>query len=217
MRSHIVSTVAVSALAVGFLAGRVLSQEEPAAPAEASEEAVMKVLEERRALTDEHRQLAAFAGEWDLEVLMFHSPGEPQRSHAKSSARSLLGGRYVVEEIEGDFFGMQFQGLALSGYDKQRGKWVASWVDNYSTAIQPWEGTMEGAVLTMTAPSEEWMGQVYTPKSVTRHLGADHLVYEHFAVLPEGQEWKKMEIRYTRRGAEPLADWTQGPPPAEDE
>jgi hypothetical protein len=204
--------------AVAFSAGRVLSQDEGGQGGAGQD--MTALLAEHRKTVEQHEEMARWAGVWDGDITMYMDPTQPTRSRGTTTSKSVLGGRYLFEETEGEFGGMAFEGFAIQAYDKKKQKYVTVWVDNFGTGIGTFEGTREGDVITLLGPPEEWGGMTYSPKGVVRRLGPDHHTYTMFGVLPSGVEFKMMEIRYTRRGHAPLEEWPTeepaAPPPAAD-
>src|SRR5689334_13144499 len=80
---------------------------------------------------EQHKQLAALAGSWDVSVKMWLDPTkEPGESKAGSETQVIMGGRYVEEKVTGDFGGMTFLGQGLFGYDNLQKKYTYTWIDN---------------------------------------------------------------------------------------
>jgi hypothetical protein len=128
---------------------------------------------------------------------------EPTVSKATAEMHLLLGGRYLQQTVKGEMMGMPFEGIGCTGFDNIKQKYVATWMDNFGTAISIMSGTADqtGTVITMWGAMDEPMtGERDKPvKYVTRLIGKDKHTFEsHDLVLPEGQT-RVMEIVYTRK------------------
>lgn len=81
-----------------------------------------------------HRALAALAGDWTFSIRMRMGPDAPwTQTTGKAGFRSVLGGRYLLEETAFEMMGMQFEGLQILGYDNLTQEYTALWMDTLST------------------------------------------------------------------------------------
>src|SRR5439155_6493988 len=54
----------------------------------------------------EHQRLAKLAGKWKLQFTSWFAPGAPpQKSEGTAEFKTVLGGRYVQQEVKGDMAG----------------------------------------------------------------------------------------------------------------
>jgi Protein of unknown function (DUF1579) len=114
----------------------------------------------------EHKALAAMAGEWDITTKYRMGPNEGwQDGKATCTYKSVMGGRWVIQEFKSEFGGMPFEGLQILGYDNMKKKYVSSWRDNFSTWAVHTEGTAsaDGKTITLTGQMVDLM----TPKGRT--------------------------------------------------
>lgn len=132
------------ALGLAFLAGRSTSPAAitPAAQPEGqmSPEQVKAMMAEGAAKTAEHETLARFIGAWNAEAGFLAAPGaEPETSRMTADFRPILDGRFIQNHYKGTFRFMgadiPFEGYGVLGFDKHRGLYVTSWVDNLSTSL----------------------------------------------------------------------------------
>ena len=63
----------------------------------------------------EHARLTALAGTWDVEMTFKFRPTAPDPDQGTSTIRSLLGGQFIEEKIEGVLNGTPFTTLAWTG------------------------------------------------------------------------------------------------------
>jgi len=183
-------------------ADQAFSQEKPAAKTGQPDpmlEAWMKV----SLPGSEHQRLASLAGSWTGTVKMWMDPAKPPTESTCTAERHwILGGRFLQEEVKGQFQGQPFQGMGLMGYDNLQKKYTWVWVDSMSTAITTSLGTADasGKVLTFTrAETDPITGKKFKAKDVVHLTGPDQQLLEMFKKEPGGKEIKVMEISLTRK------------------
>jgi hypothetical protein len=148
-----------------------------------------------------HKALEPYAGRWSMKVRMFQ-PGQPMNeSDATSEAKWVMEQRYLTDETSGNFMGMPFKGMGLSGYDNLKKKYVSTWVDNMGTGIMLSEGTYDAAKKTFTYRSEmpDLMAGKYNQSRMTdTWTDNDHHTMRMYGPGLDGKEMMHMEIAYTR-------------------
>lgn len=154
---------------------------------------------------ENHKLLEYMVGDWTYTSKMWdcRAPeAPPQESAGVATSRAIMGGRYFISEHSGQFMGEQFEGIATTGYDNYRKKFVGTWVDNMGTGIMNMEGTYSPATRTFTFNSEmdDFIGG--GPKIKIREtiklVDKDTHVLEWFETR-DGKEVKTMEITYKRK------------------
>ncbi len=152
---------------------------------------------------EEHAQLAKRAGEWNLHGKMWPYPGVPaEEFDATSSIKSVMGGRYLFEETEGEFLGEKFQGFGIGGFDNLTHEYVGTWIDNMGTGIMLFRGTAstDGKVIQYTSEHPDLMnGRYKTVRTIETITDDDNFVVSMYDTTPDGQEFKMMEMSYTRK------------------
>lgn len=151
---------------------------------------------------EEHDHLAAMSGTWDIEVTMWMDPtGEPVVETGTSVARIAMEGRYLVEDVTSVFMGQPFEGHGITGFNNVTGDYEAIWIDNHSTAIHSYRGSIdEAGDLVMTGTyTDPATGQEKESRGVLRFVSSDEMMYEAYEFGPQGEEWKVMEITYRKR------------------
>lgn len=146
--------------------------------------------------------VAQLAGEWDCLVKFQTVPGQPwMESHATASSKMIYDGRYLQEEVTGEFSGMPFHGMGILGFNNLSKQYQGTWIDNMSTQIETLVGTYDSSkkTFTMNADLDDPMtGKRTHNKQVTVINSADKHTSEFFEVSDDGKEKKVMEITYTR-------------------
>jgi hypothetical protein len=151
---------------------------------------------------EHHQHLARFAGKFEYTSKMWMEPGAPpMESKGTSNAKMVMGGRYLQDYVDGNFAGMKFEGMGLTGFDNLSGEYTFAWIDNMSTTIMRGSGTcsgggnvitLEGTVLAPGEPEPLPFKQVMTYVDDNSHK------MEWYMPSERGEMFKTMELVYTR-------------------
>jgi len=206
---RIVLCATVLVAGVGLITSQVASQEKGDEKAKkqapSSEKDEMMAAWMKYAMPGEHHAyLKPMTGRWDQVVKMRWVPDVPMTEHKGTCENKwILGGRFLMQEIEGELMGDQpFEGLGFVGYDNYKKKYVAMWIDTMSTMMFTMEGrySQSEKVFTFTGEYDDAMtGKKKKSRSVTRFIDNDKYVEEMFMDGPDGKEFKMMEITYWRK------------------
>ncbi len=151
---------------------------------------------------EHHAHLQKMVGRWKAESTFWTEPGAPPvKSQGTAEIRSILGGRFIQTEYEGEFMGSEFTGLGIDGFDNMKQKHVGVWIDSVGTLIMVFEGTCEdgGRVVTTVGPYTDPMTGVRKEmKTVVTMVDDDRYTYVGYDRDPDGNETKTMEVTYTR-------------------
>lgn len=201
-RRAVPAVLVVAALC--FASGAWAQQDPPAAEQQMSPEKAAEMAAWQQAMTPgpQHQALAAMAGEWELDLTMWMEPGaEPMKSVASASRRMTFDGRFLEEEVTGEFMGQPFLGRAVTGYDNASGKWWSTWIDNHTTGLMVSEGDWDEESNTYTMVSTATDPTSGAKRQVEGTLvvhSADHEVHEMWEERG-GTRYKSMEIVYRRK------------------
>ncbi len=201
-----VSCCLAAALAVGFFAGRVASDEpgkKGPPKMSAEEEAMMKKMAELGSPGPHHKYLEPMAGSWETTTRFWMAPGqEGEATKGVCKRKWILGGRFMTEEMEGSVMGQPFNGFGITGYDNISKQYISSWADSMATGMMSSTGSCDsnGKTFTYTGECNDCMtGQLKKYKMVTRVLSESKHVFEMYDKDPEGREFKSLEVTYTRK------------------
>jgi hypothetical protein len=151
----------------------------------------------------EHKRLDDLAGTFTYTMKAWMEPGQPpNESTGTSESKWILGGRYLSQDVTGNFAGMPFYGHGLIGYDNAQKKYISVWVDSFGTGVSHGVGTADAGGKVITYFREDFdpfAGQRVKSKDVVRIVDKDHHEMDMFKILPDGKELKVMELRYTRK------------------
>jgi hypothetical protein len=183
------------------------------APAGQPDEAqMMAMMMELAKPGENHKLLQNGVGTWTYKVKFWMNPDPavpPSESTGTTVARSVMGGRYVISEHtgkmtmpgpDGKVMDMDFNGMAVEGYDNVKKKFLSTWVDNMGTGIIYSEGDYDPATRTLTyhAEYEPMPGMKTKIREVIKITDKDHHTFEYYEERG-GKEVKTMEIVYTRK------------------
>lgn len=170
-------------------------QQEYASPAMAE---MMAAYEKAGMVTDHHKALEKMTGTWELTVKMWMDPAaEPTVSYATSESEMIFGGRFLAEEVTGDFMGQEFEGYGLTGFNNISGEYESTWADNMSTTLYRYTGTFnESGELILEGKNLDPMTGEAIPTWSTLRFEGDGMVVEGWEER-DGEKRKTMEIVYT--------------------
>jgi hypothetical protein len=179
------------------------ADEQPAAPEMTPEQkAMMEAWQRASEVRAEHRQLAAFAGNWNSRVSMWEAEGQPPTESAgKETTAVIYDGRYVESVYEGSFMGAPFTGRSFMGYDNLAGKYFVTWIDSMSTGFWIAYGDYDAA-----SKRYEFIGDMHDMMAPATKLkvrttvtveSPDAYTFDWYETR-DGKERKTMSIAYTR-------------------
>ena len=144
----------------------------------------------------EHEHLKKLEGTWNAKMKM----GDNE-TPATATYKMVCGGMWLMSDFQGEFDGQKFSGRGLDGYDPEKKKYVAVWVDSMSTRPMLLEGThdKEKKTTTMTGEAPGPDGKLAKHKMMTHMPDDDHMTFTMFIIDADGKENKVMTIEYTRK------------------
>ncbi len=204
-RTYLAGIVAVCATVL--VSAGLLAQEDPYGEMSPEQQEMMKAWMEYGTPGEHHEMLANRVGQWTLEGKMWEtSDAEPQPFTGTSTIKSVMGGRFFLEKIEGPgMMGMPFEGRSVFGYDNLTKTYFTFWFDNSGTGVHRYEGTSsgDGKTIHYTVDVPDVMaGQYKKARAIDRMIDDDHAVFTMYDTTADGDEFVSMEIRVTRKGAE---------------
>jgi hypothetical protein len=151
---------------------------------------------------EHHEHMAKLAGNWTSKATFWMEPGaEPTISEGTLEVTPIMGGRWMKSNLASEFMGQPFSGMGLDGYDNLSRKHIGIWIDSMGTMMMTFEGTCRdnGRVTTVYSEfTDPATGTEMTMKAVTTHIDDKSWKFDAYMSLPDGGEFKSMEILYTR-------------------
>ncbi len=152
--------------------------------------------------TEYHEVLAQHAGVWEGEATLWSwaDPTEPQmQATATVDAEIIMGGRFLVEEIEVEMGGRPLHAMVILGYSTAAGEYQAVGFDTNSTGMTRSTGrlTETGDIELHNTFVDQSSGQTVSRRKVLRVISEDEwleTVYE----MREGVERLVREVRFRR-------------------
>lgn len=133
--------------------------------------------------TKEHEFLKKFVGEWESTGKTVAAPGQESMTCAAKFHNKMLGGFWLVSEIESEMPGMtgtKFNAMQTLGYDPKSQKYVGTWVDGMTNHLWKYEGTVDktGKILTLEAEGPNFIkpGTTATFRDIYEFQSDDHIV-----------------------------------------
>jgi hypothetical protein len=98
----------------------------------------------------EHAWLEQLAGEWESHAEALAGPNNWVKTKGSEKGR-MHGGFWLIAEGETDMMGMKVKSVFTLGFDTDKKKYIATWVDNCLPHMWTYEGTLDpsGKVLTL--------------------------------------------------------------------
>lgn len=140
-------------------------------------------------------------GEWKSVSTFWMTPDAPaQTSEGTAKFSSIMGGRFVEQDFEGNMFGKTFKGRAWFGFNNASRQFENVWIDSESTGLLFMSGTKDSAgTINWSGPMiDPNSGQKVTIKAKTSWRDKNTMVYEMFENTSDGKEFRTLEVVYTR-------------------
>lgn len=193
------SVLAVTALSAGLVA----FADEPAAPTPEQMQAMMEAWMKNMTPGQQHADMQKFVGEWNYVMEDFTS-GTPMTMTGTSTHSLILGGRVLEMRTAGDYMGVAWEGLGLTGYDNTTGQYWSIWSDSMGTGVAVSYGTETepGVVTYKGSMTNPMTGKPIAFTTITKMPDADTGIFEmHMGnmMTGEGPEVLAMRITYTRK------------------
>lgn len=151
---------------------------------------------------EHHQHLAPFVGKWKGSVEMWMESGtEPIENESTSEVAWIMGDRFLVWQLTGDFGGMPWEGMSIEGYNNGDQRYEATWVDNFGTVMLAFQGSCSDGGKSremITEFSDAVGGGTIQYRTVYTWVDDDHFTYEAFMDKGDG-EFKNLEIAYERQ------------------
>ncbi len=179
----------------------VSARQDRAAPTEAApfDPAMMAKMAELATKGPAHAELERLVGEWE-DSYTVSMPGMPAfETKGTHTTKALLGGRYIMEEIQFDMMGMPMQGVTILGYDNLKKEYVSIWMDSMSTWPVSSRGPKNAAGEVETKGTMIDVAGERPFRMVWRHKSADQVEGDMYDTIPPQGEVLVMKISSQRK------------------
>jgi hypothetical protein len=172
------------------------------------QEKMMKLWEKYATPGENHKHLEYFVGKWESIHKIWEKPGtgdNPIIRHQEINVKSILGGRYLKAHIKfkEKVMGKSAEGIVITGYDNFKEEFFAISFSGMATGYFVTSGTLDksGKTRTETGIIHDYYitGKKIKVKGVTTIINRDKYVYQFYQPDSKGNEFKSMEIIYTRK------------------
>ncbi len=165
-------------------------------------EATMKAWQAFMTPGDAHKMLASATGTWHQDMTMWMAPDTPpEKSTSTAENKMILNGLYQQSTHTGNFGGMPFEGISVTGYDNAKKIFVSTWIDNMGSGMMYMEGTWDDANKTINMKGKQTdplTGKSIDIRETLKIVDDKNHVMEMFETR-EGKERKIMEIKMTKK------------------
>ena len=145
-----------------------------------------------------HNALARQEGEWTEEITIWtHDGAAPILNKAKVKIEMILGGRYQQGLHTGEFMGMPFEGVNLTGFDNITNKYCSTWIDNMGTGIMFSSGTMDTKTKSIQYYGEQAdpiSGKTIKIREIMTQISDGELHLDMYSTPLGGKEFRSMQI-----------------------
>ena len=148
---------------------------------------------------DAVKQMKRDVGTWNVVIKMFGDPSGKPAVGKGTETNDMLGDLWLIGRFKGDLMGASYEGLRQTGFDPEKKKFVASWVDSNNPYPTHTEGDWNEKTQTMT-----WIGTGKGPsgkemkaRMVVTYNKDGSRTSTMYAIM-NGKEMKLMEFHFTR-------------------
>lgn len=152
---------------------------------------------------DVHKMMASWDGTWNSDITMWMQPGAPEEKTTSVAVNKMvLNGLYQQSTHTGMMMGMPFNGMSTTAYDIHKKEFINTWIDNMGSGIMVLKGPWDEATKTMNlkgkATDPGTTGDMDVRETL-KIIDENTQEMEMFSMMPDGKEFKTMNIRFTRK------------------
>ncbi len=152
---------------------------------------------------DVHKMMASWDGTWNSDITMWMQPGAPEEKTTSTAVNKMvLDGLYQQSTHTGMMMGMPFNGMSTTAYDIHKKEFINTWIDNMGSGIMvlkgPWDESTKTMNLKGKATDPGTTGDMDI-RETFKIIDENTQEMEMFSMMPDGKEFKTMNIRFTRK------------------
>lgn len=141
-------------------------------------------------LGQEHANLQAFVGTWELSV-------EGVKEKGSAEIKSILGGRFITEDVKVPFGGFTMEWHGVLGYDRAKKQYTGVWFDNMANTTESGTGEADKTGRVLSFRGEHAGGGKFLWR--ISNDGQKAMTIEMFQVAGDGKETPVMKVRGERK------------------
>lgn len=149
-----------------------------------------------------HEHLKQFVGTWTADAKIWMEPNTPPVvSKGQATFKLIFDGRFLYGDFMGEFMGAPFKGINIMGYDNGKKEFFSIWIDNSSTGLLSSTGSYDAKTKKYRFLSEMFdpvSGQTLEMREEAYFTSPDEYISVTYAKPKDGEEFKNMEMKYTR-------------------
>jgi hypothetical protein len=145
--------------------------------------------------------MAKRAGNWILSKKLTMPGQQPMQATGTATIKSILDGRFLLEENEGMLFGRPVAAEMISGYNDETGQYEIVWGWTGSNRLISASGTSSdgGKSVHYTSRYDSGKGTREELAIDQRVIDDDHFVVTLVSKMPDGADGPTVETTYTRQ------------------
>jgi len=138
----------------------------------------------------EHTNLQAFVGTWELTI-------EGVEEKGSAEIKSILGGRFITEDVKLSFGAFEMHWHGVLGYDRVRKQYTGVWFDNMNNTTRSSSGKADdtGRIISFRG---EHAGNAKFLWRISND-GENAMTIEMFQVADDGKETLAMKVLGERK------------------
>jgi hypothetical protein len=149
-----------------------------------------------------HAALTRLAGDWTARATFWtwKDPSAPSMEcTAKIRAKMIMGGRFLLQNVEGHCANQPVEAIGVIGYDNAAGRYEAASFDNMGTSISRHVGEMNDAgEMVLHSTYQDQVTGATVDRRTVRTMISEREWVETAHETRNGDERKVMEIRAER-------------------
>ncbi len=150
---------------------------------------------------DMHKMMASWDGSWASQVKWWPAPDAPASEIQMKSVYKMINNGLIQQNThEGEWNGMPFNGVGLTGYDNHRKIFWSTWYDNMSSGLMYCEGPWDEATKTISMKGKSTnpeTKQFADFRETIKIVDENTQVLEQYFTI-DGKETKAMEIMFRK-------------------
>jgi hypothetical protein len=149
----------------------------------------------------EHLWLSRLVGDWNFEAECLMGPDQPPVKTTGSQTVRMLGNLWMIGEGEGECpDGTMAKSIITLGYDPEKQRFVGTFVASMMTHLWPYDGTLQGDVLTLDSEGPSFSGDGRSKyQDIVEIVDDDHWILRSRMPGEDGKWIEFMTGHYRRK------------------